>query len=153
MKIGIILPCHNEESHMNVTAFSYFLKHHSKFYLCFVNNGSKDNTLTLLEGIKNNAPKKVCVLDIKKKKSRPVVIRAGIRYLNSRVDVDAVQLVDIDFSIKYLELQSVFLNVMEDHFKKSYPKNYGLGVLEKRILGNRTSNMFLLMAVIKSVYL
>ena len=121
--------------------------------MCFVNNGSTDTTLSILEAVKNSAPYKVSILDIKKEKSKVVVIRAGIRYLNSRVDVAAIQVVDIDFSMKYPELKSVFFNILEDNVGKKYPKTYGLSLLEKRILGKKGMNLFLLMAVIKSMYI
>ena len=53
MKTGIIIPCYNEENRLNSEAFLTFIKAHTNYVLCFVNDGSKDNTLGLLRSIEN----------------------------------------------------------------------------------------------------
>ena len=152
MKIGIILPCHNIEKQINVAAFLYFLKHHSKFHLCFINNGSFDKTKMILEKIKRDAAREVSIIDIKKKKNKVAVIRAGIRYLNSRIDLGAIELVEIDYGIKYSELKTIFFNVLERNNKQTHQKTYGLDVFEKK-MGNSRIRILLLLLILKTLYL
>ena len=65
MKTGIIIPCYNEEKRLNVQAFIDFIKTHDNYHLCFVNDGSKDNTLAVLDQIKEARTIKVSIIDMK----------------------------------------------------------------------------------------
>ena len=53
MKTGIIIPCYNEEKRLNVTAFVSFIQKATDFHLCFVNDGSKDDTIGVLKKIQS----------------------------------------------------------------------------------------------------
>ena len=64
MKTGIIIPCYNEENRLNVNAFINFIKEENDYHLCFVNDGSKDNTIDVLMKIQAVDTKKVSVIDI-----------------------------------------------------------------------------------------
>jgi len=66
MKTGIIIPCYNEEKRLNVSAFINFIKKENNYHLCFVNDGSKDDTMTVLKKIQSGNSLKVSIIDIKK---------------------------------------------------------------------------------------
>ena len=68
MKTGIIIPCYNEEKRVNVLAFLNFINQENEYHLCFVNDGSKDNTIKVLRDIQSQNPTKISVIDIKKKR-------------------------------------------------------------------------------------
>ncbi|WP_299312647.1 glycosyltransferase [uncultured Aquimarina sp.] len=96
MKTGIIIPCYNEEKRLNATAFINFIQKENNVHLCFVNDGSKDDTITVLKSIQSENPYKVSVIDMKKKSGKVAAVRAGARYLHSRGDISFVGYIDAD---------------------------------------------------------
>lgn len=51
MKTRIIIPCYNEEKRLDTTDFINFINQENEYHLCFVNDGSKDNTIDVLKNI------------------------------------------------------------------------------------------------------
>ncbi|WP_299434733.1 dolichyl-phosphate beta-glucosyltransferase [uncultured Aquimarina sp.] len=101
MKTGIIIPCYNEEKRLNVAAFINFIQKENNFHLCFVNDGSKDDTIAVLKDIQSENPLKVSVIDIKKNSGKATAVRAGARYLHSRGDMSFVGFIDADLSTDF----------------------------------------------------
>ena len=53
-QLCIVIPCYNEEKRLNIARYSNFLNLHKHVLVCFVNDGSNDNTLQVLTKIKSN---------------------------------------------------------------------------------------------------
>ena len=53
MKLLFIIPCYNEENRLPVIEFLNYAKVNKSVSFLFVNDGSKDNTLSLLEEMAN----------------------------------------------------------------------------------------------------
>lgn len=68
MKIGIIIPCYNQESKLNIAAFRNCLRDSEDFHLCFVNNGSRDNTMEVLTKLKDEFDDRVSIINMRKNK-------------------------------------------------------------------------------------
>lgn len=47
--VGVVIPCYDEEDRLSSKEFTDFVEKHSGYHLCFVNDGSKDNTLHILK--------------------------------------------------------------------------------------------------------
>lgn len=77
MKIGIIVLFFNHEEQLQ---FKNIFKNIENIELCFVNNGSKDDTLGMLKYIKNEFLPNAHIIDIKKTVQPDAAIRAGSRY-------------------------------------------------------------------------
>ncbi len=107
MKTGIIVPCYNEEKRLNITAFLNFVQTENDFHLCFVNDGSKDNTIEVLKKIQEADPFKVSVIDMKKNAGKASAVRAGARYLHSRGDIDFVGFIDADLSTDFKDFDGL----------------------------------------------
>ncbi|MDY0781499.1 glycosyltransferase [Tenacibaculum sp. IB213877] len=90
MNIGIIIPCYNEEKEINKEVFVQFIIMKENCHVCFVNDGSTDNTLEILNEIKKQIPHKVSVIDIKVNKGKLGAIKAGARYLFTKEDIDYI---------------------------------------------------------------
>jgi len=101
MKTGIIIPCYNEEKRLNVKAFKNFIGKENDYHLCFVNDGSKDNTLKVLQEIQEVNPSKVSIVDMKKNAGKAAAVRAGSRYLYSFVEIDYIGFIDADLSANF----------------------------------------------------
>jgi glycosyltransferase involved in cell wall biosynthesis len=87
MKKGIIILFSEDEKIIDKNQFIN-LFNQKEIKLCFVNNGSKDNTLKVLESIKDDLdPSRISVLDVKIDKGINAAIKASARYLLSSGDL------------------------------------------------------------------
>lgn len=146
-RFGLIIPCYDLENVLDIDTFSKFLRLHPKYHLCFVNNGSKDKTLSLLEQLKFNEPHQVSVVDIKKKRGTSLVVRAGARYLYTRGDLECISYMPIDLSQDYTSIQKQLKSVV---FEKSNSSNIdskevGKGSFEKRFFKNLSLLLYFLL--------
>ncbi len=107
MKTGIIIPCYNEAKRLNTKAFISFIKEHDKYHLCFVNDGSKDNTLEVLNQIKEVVPERVTIIDVKKNAGKAAAVRSGARYLFNRKDLEYIGFIDADLSTDFNDFKKL----------------------------------------------
>ena len=54
MNLIIIVPCYNESKRLEPSAFEGFMKIHPELSYLFVNDGSKDQTLSILKKMENH---------------------------------------------------------------------------------------------------
>lgn len=101
MKTAIIIPCYNEETRINKSAFENFIKSSENYHLCFVNDGSKDKTLDVLKAIQQTDQKKVSVIDMKRNSGKAAAVRAGARYLHTKSDIEHIGFIDADLSTDF----------------------------------------------------
>ena len=101
MKTAIIIPCYNEANRINKVAFENFINDSENYHLCFVNDGSKDETLDVLKQIQQTNHDKVTVIDMKRNSGKAAAVRAGARYLYNREDIENVGFIDADLSTDF----------------------------------------------------
>ncbi len=82
MKSGIIVIFSNNENEINKIEMEELLDTNN-YNVCFVNNGSTDNTLNLLRDIKFKLKNTISIVDIKLEKGLKPAIKAGARSLLS----------------------------------------------------------------------
>ncbi|MHA7056305.1 dolichyl-phosphate beta-glucosyltransferase [Aquimarina sp. M1] len=107
MKTGIIIPCYNEEKRLNTNAFVEFINQENEYHLCFVNDGSKDNTIEVLKKIQSINPSKVSVVDVKKNAGKAAAVRAGSRYLYNYGSIDYIGFIDADLSTDFEDFEGL----------------------------------------------
>jgi dolichyl-phosphate beta-glucosyltransferase len=105
MKIGIILSCYNIEDKINLSTIMDVINTNGHLHFCFVNNGSSDNTMNILEYLSRESGQDISVLDLKKKKTSNAVAKVGSRYLNTKEEIDYVQSVLIDFTMNQFQVE------------------------------------------------
>ena len=76
MKICLVIPCFNEEKRLPVKKYEQFLQK-KQCDLLFVNDGSKDNTKTVLETISNKYHN-AFFLNLEKNKGKAIAVKEGI---------------------------------------------------------------------------
>lgn len=163
MKIGIIIPCYNQANAVNIPNFLAFINTHADFHICFVNNGSTDNTFEILESLKNQASNKISVVDIKKKTVLSAVVKVGARYLYSLEGIEKIGFIEVDFAKDYssfLEQVNLFVNQKKwlvsynnrgngkgdqwrNNFKNLKSKYKPLGAVISLFIINQLKNYFL----------
>jgi len=145
-KYAIIIPCYNEETRLPYQPFLLFAKKHPKVFLCFVNDGSKDNTLSVLKGLQSESPANICVFDMKENGGKSEAVRQGMLYMVSHFDAELLGFLDADLATAPEE----WLQMAE--YKNQYPQ-FG-AIVGSRIqrMGaaiNRDDNRSLFSGIIK----
>ena len=108
-KTCIVIPCYNEENGLDVQAYLHFLKQNTLVTICFVNDGSKDETLLVLSKIQNQFPKQVLVKSYEKNIGKAEAIRFGINSLITS-DFDYLAYLDADLATSLEECVSLISN-------------------------------------------
>jgi len=96
--ICIIIPCYNEELRLPISEYEAFLSKDSKVILCFVNDGSTDNTQGVLLELKQKFNKNVAVVSYKNNMGKAEAVRKGIIYCNEKFSHDAIAYLDADLA-------------------------------------------------------
>jgi dolichyl-phosphate beta-glucosyltransferase len=108
-KVGIIIPCYNESERLSEKFFTDFVNTNGFVNLCFVNDGSKDGTLNILQDIKAKSPDRISVIDQKKNTGKAEAVRKGIIYMLTQRQYDFVGYFDADLSTPLAEIEYFFL--------------------------------------------
>ncbi len=95
--ISIVIPCYNEEKRLPLSEFEAFLSKDSKTTLCFVNDGSSDNTQEVLLKLKNEF-KNVEIVSYKDNVGKAEAVRKGILYCNETFDHNSIAYLDADLA-------------------------------------------------------
>lgn len=77
-KVAIIVPCYNEASRLDVGAFLAFGREFPTATYLFVNDGSRDETLSVLEALKSRDPERFAVLNLPKNVGKAEAVRQGL---------------------------------------------------------------------------
>src|SRR5689334_7890709 len=74
----IVVPCHNESRRLQPAVFRQFVAAHSNIQFLFVNDGSRDNTLAILQAFAASDPSHFQVLDLQPNRGKAEAVRQGI---------------------------------------------------------------------------
>jgi glycosyltransferase involved in cell wall biosynthesis len=97
---AIVVPCCNEEKRFPFQEYLSFAKNHPELLLCFVNNGSKDKTLTLLRGLQSACPGNISVLSLAKNSSSSDAVQQGQLYMHQKYNVEISRFLVADLATK-----------------------------------------------------
>ncbi len=110
-KACIVIPCYNEEKRLSVKKFIEY--NHKDIYLLFVNDGSNDLTINVLNKIKEGREDNIYILDSLINKGKSEAVRNGILEAKKWKDFDVIGFLDADLSTSLIEatrLVSLFDN-------------------------------------------
>ncbi|ANW96902.1 glycosyl transferase family 2 [Wenyingzhuangia fucanilytica] len=143
MKTGIIIPCYNEANRLNVNEFIRFAKENKNYHLCFVNDGSKDNTLEVLENLQTKSPNNITVIDVKINAGKAAAVRTGVKYLNRMEDISYIGFMDADLSTDFNDFKKLVRTLkFRDELTFVYgSRGKGEGQIERSFFRNVFSKM------------
>jgi len=102
-KTIIIIPCYKEVNRFSKELFNeFYLK--SEICFCFVNDGSKDNTLQMLKGLQQDRMERIIVLDLKQNSGKAEAVRQGILQSINWKQFDFIGYLDADFATPLSEI-------------------------------------------------
>ena len=102
-KLCLVIPCYNEESGLALQEYRDFIKQNPMVSLCFVNDGSKDGTMRVLEELKTTFPNRISLLSYAKNEGKAEAIRRGIHLSNEKYDHSLIGYLDADLSTSLKE--------------------------------------------------
>ena len=79
----VVIPCYNEAKRFRVDEYERYLKskESGEIRLLFVNDGSSDETLPMLEALRNRFPTRVSVLDQQPNRGKAEAVRNGMLHV------------------------------------------------------------------------
>jgi glycosyltransferase involved in cell wall biosynthesis len=109
-KITIVVPCYNEGKRLPIGDFYNFLELNEKVDFVFVNDGSTDDTLDVIEEMHKRYPQQIKVLNLLKNCGKGEAVRQGLK-LSIEYQPDIVGFWDADLATPLsaiLQLRNVY---------------------------------------------
>lgn len=94
----LVVPCYNEGRRLPVPEFEDFIRGREDVRICFVNDGSVDDTIILLRGIYERNPHKVILLDMESNCGKAEAVRRGVLRVSGLSGVTHVGFFDADLA-------------------------------------------------------
>lgn len=115
--VGVVIPCYNEEDRLLSTAFLNFIEKNSGYHLCFVNDGSKDNTLQVLNTLKEGREDFISVYDCEKNGGKAEAVRLGMLHMADHKDLDYIGFLDADLSTDLTDFDELVSTIENSDYK------------------------------------
>jgi len=115
--VGVVIPCYNEEERLLSSEFLKFIEKNSGYHLCFVNDGSKDNTLNVLHDLQKGREDYITVYDCKKNGGKAEAVRLGMLHMAKKSDLDYIGFLDADLSTDLADFDDLVSTIEHSDFK------------------------------------
>ncbi len=101
----IIIPCYNEEKRLPANEFLTYIRDNTDITFCFVNDGSTDETLKLLQTMQQAFPKNISIVDLPINKGKAEAVRAGVNHILDLNAYDYTGYFDADLATPLTEIK------------------------------------------------
>lgn len=115
--VGVVIPCYNEEERISSTEFQNFVDSNLGYHLCFVNDGSTDNTLDVLNTLKKGRENNISVYGCKKNGGKAEAVRQGVLHLAKDPQLDYIGYLDADLSTDFRDFDDLVKTIETSDFK------------------------------------
>jgi len=99
----IIVPCYNEAERLPLNEFVTFLNDNRGVSICFVNDGSIDSTLKILNQIKEAYEENVHIVSYDENVGKAESVRRGMLYCTDHLHFDNIAYLDADLATSLQE--------------------------------------------------
>ncbi len=110
----IVIPCYNEEKAISSIEYSRFLEQHSEASICFVNDGSTDQTFQVLKNLQQQFPRQIELLSLSKNSGKAEAVRQGVLYCITHFKFNYIGYLDADLATTLEEFMAVKNNLEND---------------------------------------
>ena len=109
----IVIPCYNEAKRFRFDEYERFLRgrESGNIRLLFVNDGSRDETLSILEALRVKFPTRVCVLDQQPNRGKAEAVRSGMLHVIASDQAKITGFWDADLATPLAQIKD-FLELM-----------------------------------------
>jgi len=114
MENAIVVPCYNEANRLDLSSFQKFLAENRNYTVCFVNDGSSDNTLEMLKSFQAGKESRVHVYDAPRNNGKAEAIRSGVNYMLQYTNAKNIGFMDADLATGFDDYENLVGNLAED---------------------------------------
>ena len=111
--VGVVIPCFNEEKRLESKKFIDFITKNSGYRLCFVNDGSTDNTEEVLNDLRKGREDFIEIYNCEKNVGKAEAVRKGMLHMNTQADLNYIGFLDADLSTNLIDFDNL-VTVMEN---------------------------------------
>lgn len=115
--VGVVIPCYNEEKRLLSKEFTDFIIKNSGYHLCFVNDGSSDNTLAVLNDLRKGRESFISVYDCEQNGGKAEAVRLGMLHMAKMEDLDYIGFLDADLSTDLADFDDLVSTIENSNFK------------------------------------
>jgi len=115
--VGVVIPCYNEEERLLSKEFTNFTDSNLGYHLCFVNDGSTDNTLEVLKKLKKGRENYISIYDCEKNGGKGEAVRQGMLHLVKDPQLDYIGYLDADLSTDFKDFDDLVKTIEVSDFK------------------------------------
>lgn len=105
----VVIPCYNEAERLRVGDYEQFLRSEESSHigLLFVNDGSRDGTLSMLTALRNQFPDRVSVLDQQPNRGKAEAVRNGMLQVIARGQSQVTGFWDADLATPLAQIHDL----------------------------------------------
>ncbi len=115
--VGVVIPCYNEEDRLSSTIFQNFTHTNLGYHLCFVNDGSTDNTLAVLEELRKGNEDTISIYNCEKNGGKAEAVRQGVLHMSKDPQLDYIGYLDADLSTDFRDFDELVQTLENSDFK------------------------------------
>jgi len=115
--VGVVIPCYNEEERLLTSTFKDFAYKNLGYHLCFVNDGSTDNTLAVLEDLRKGNEDTISIFNCEKNGGKAEAVRQGVLHLSKDPQLDYIGYLDADLSTDFKDFDELVQTLENSDFK------------------------------------
>ena len=115
--IGVVIPCYNEEKRLLSDEFKTFISANLGYHLCFVNDGSTDDTLKVLNELCEGNENNMSVYNCEKNGGKAEAVRQGMLHLASLDQFDYIGFLDADLSTDFIDFHKLVDTIKGSEYK------------------------------------
>jgi CheY-like chemotaxis protein len=115
--VGVVIPCYNEEERLSSAVFQEFASKNLGYHLCFVNDGSTDKTLEVLQELRKGNEDTISIYDCEKNGGKAEAVRQGLLHLAKDSQFDYLGYLDADLSTDFRDFDDLVNTLENSDFK------------------------------------
>ena len=102
--VCLVVPCYNEAARLQTADFLAHIDSDPRLCLCFVNDGSTDDTAAVLDGLAKDRPGRIFSLTLTRNSGKAEAVRQGINHVTAMQRFEFVGYWDADLATPLSEL-------------------------------------------------
>lgn len=114
--VGVVIPCYNESERLRIETFQKYVDSNLGYHLLFVNDGSKDNTLEVLEEMCKGKEAYMSVYNCPKNGGKAEAVRQGINHLISDKQFKYFGYLDADLSTNFEDFEDLVTTISDSDY-------------------------------------
>ncbi len=114
--VGVVIPCYNEAERLRTETFQKYVDSNLGYHLLFVNDGSKDNTLEVLQEMVKGKESHMSVYNCSKNGGKAEAVRQGVNHLINDKQFKYFGYLDADLSTNFEDFEDLVKTISDSDY-------------------------------------